>query len=111
MWPVVPVGDSEIDYLDDFLALRVLGQQKVLRLDVAVDDALMVRGGERGTDLGGEMQGHVRGQDAEALDTLAQVLAVYIFHDYEGMVVVCIVDVFDGHDIGVAELAHEDCFR
>ena len=58
-------------------------QQDVLRLDVAVHDALLVRIVERGRDLGGEPHRGLHGQSAFAVQPLPQRFSLDIRHDEE----------------------------
>ena len=50
------LGDAEVEHLD----VAVAAQHHVLGLDVAMDDALFMRGGERGTGLDGDVQATAR---------------------------------------------------
>ena len=56
-WPsaagvVADAGDAEVEHLEDALGR----EEEVLRLDVAVDDALVVRGGEHVEELVAERE-------------------------------------------------------
>ena len=46
--------DAEVDDLDEVGAAVAIGQEHVLGLEIAVDDALVVRGAERARDLRGD---------------------------------------------------------
>ena len=80
----------------------VLGDEDVGRLDVAVDDAARVGGGQAVGDLGGDGQGLGRGQGA-ALDLGPQALAAAEGHGDEHAPVLALADLVDGADVRVVE--------
>ena len=81
--------------------LAGLNEEDVGRLDVAVDDAAGVRGDERVSDLGGDVEdffgGHGAGEDAGA-----ERFALEQLHDEVG-VAVLLADIEDGAYVGVVE--------
>jgi hypothetical protein len=58
------LGEAEVDDLEQVAVGRLLGEDDVRRLEVAVDDALAVRGVERIADLGGDADGAGHGEGA-----------------------------------------------
>ena len=83
--------------------LRVaVPHQHVLRLDVAVDDAVRVRKGKGATDLDGELQGPSHRQGPRAPDQLLQVLALDVLED-DVLHPVRLAPVDDGDDVRVVE--------
>jgi myo-inositol-1(or 4)-monophosphatase len=91
------LGQSEVEHLD----VAVAAQHQVLRLDVAVDDARLVRGRERARGADADVQ-HVGDRHLLAADLLAQRLAVDVLG---GDVVdaVGFADVVDGDDVGMVQ--------
>ncbi len=80
----------------------LLGEQDVGRLQVAVDDAVGVAGGERVGDLGGEERGGDRGERSALPDVPVQVGALDEVHD-EGEDVALDDQVAGAHDVRVGE--------
>ena len=76
--PAPRLGEAEVEHLD----LSVGRQLHVRRLEVAVDDALLVRLFERLGDLPGDDDGLVRRQ-RPALQPLGEVLALRQLHDQD----------------------------
>ena len=72
-------GDAEVGDLHPALA----GHQDVAGLDVAVDEAPVVRGGERAGRLGDEPRRGARRQGAAPPDDRREVLALDELHDDE----------------------------
>ncbi len=70
-------GDPEVDHLD----LAVAADQHVARLDVAMDDAAGMGGGQRTSDGGGDAGGLARWERAVAPKDRREVLAVDVLHD------------------------------
>ena len=87
------------------LRAALLGEQHVLRLDVAMDETLLVREGERPRDLERELDGLPLGQRGLALDQRLQVLALDVLEDDE-LAAVLLTAVDHGHDVGMRELRH-----
>ncbi|GAA3100171.1 hypothetical protein GCM10020254_52010 [Streptomyces goshikiensis] len=93
-----------------------LVEQDVGGLQVAVDHAVGVAGGERVRDLGGQQRRGHRGEGAVLPDVLVQVRAVDQVHD-QGQEVALDHEVARAHDVGVrqaqqdgalAQEAHDD---
>ena len=93
-------GQSEIH--DDHFAALV--HHDVLRLQVAMDHAAVVRRGEPGAQLARRFEGLVGGQAADAQQQVGQVFAVHVFHGDERHAF-DFADVVDAADVGVGDLA------
>ncbi len=91
------VRDAEVGEDD-----TVLGQEHVVRLDVAVDDPRPVRLGQRVEDGGADLGHPLHGHPAPAADGGGQGLPADQLHDDDGGAVV-FHDVMDGDDPRVAE--------
>ncbi|AGW42176.1 two-component system sensor protein [Leifsonia xyli subsp. cynodontis DSM 46306] len=67
-------GDPEVRHPHDIAGagLPRLGEEHIVRLDVAVRDPLLVRGGERVEDLGRHRQGIRRGERLRLAQGVAQ---------------------------------------
>ncbi len=78
------LGHAEVEHLDDARALLALGEEDVGRLDVAVEDAGLVRLGHADARLGGDAQRHVRPQGAQAPEHVLQVLADEVLQHHVG---------------------------
>ena len=98
------LGEAEVEDLHPAVA----GDEDVLGLQVAVDDALVVRGGEAAGDLDGVVDGLARRQRRGA-DARAQRLAFEQLRDDVGRAVVA-ADVVDGEDVRMIERAGRACF-
>ena len=97
------LGDPEVDDLDEVRAAVAVEQEHVLRLEVAVDDALVVGGGERARDLRGDPdRAHRRERRAEP-DRRAERLARHELHHRVGHAVGRGAEVGDVDDVGVAD--------
>ena len=84
---------------------RVPGEEDVLRLDVAVNDAACVRIAERLGHVASDAHRLVDRQVAIALEAVPQRLALDVRHR-EVEQAVRLARVVDGHDPGVGELRH-----
>ena len=82
------VGDDDV---------RIAVEQEVRRLDVAVDDALLVRAIERHSGLGEPLQ-RLSGRDASLPETVVDGAAVEVLHDDVRLLPV-LADVEDGDDV------------
>ncbi len=78
------LGDAEVEQLDDALAVAGLREEEVRRLDVAVDDALVVRALQADAGLRRDAEREVGRERAEALDQLMEILALEVLHHQEG---------------------------
>ena len=83
------------------LRAAVLGQHDVARLQIAVDDARIVRDGQAVGDLAGDLD-HARGLQPLPLDRAVERLTGDELHDDERPAVQ-LADVVDGDDIRVVE--------
>jgi hypothetical protein len=93
--------DPEVGHLRPALGV----DQDVLRLDVAVDEHLGVRGRQRSSDLDRVGHGLADGQPAEPADSLLERLALDVLeHDVRRAVVLAGVD--HGDDVRVREPGH-----
>jgi hypothetical protein len=78
-------GDPEVEQLHERLAVAVVAQEDVLGLDVAVDDAALVRARERLRHVRDDERG-VRGRDAPPLhQELAQIAPLEQLHHDVGL--------------------------
>jgi len=100
---VEAAGEAEVEYLDE----AAIGEHDVGGLEVAVEDAELVRGGEAVGDLdtGGERELQAGGALG---DDLVERLAGDVLHDNVGLVLSaglggCLADVVDGGDVGVVD--------
>ncbi len=91
------LGEAEVKNL----GLAGAGGEEVGGLDVAVDDALGVGGGEGIGDLAAQLQ-HQLGGQGPAGDAVLEDLAFEQLHSDEGLAVV-LVNFMDGADVGVVE--------
>src|SRR5207302_419504 len=80
-------------------------QEHVVRLDVAVDDALVVGVDQRQEQLRPELQARGVGQPALLRQPLAQRLALQVLHDQERAVLGVEAEVVDDDDVRVGELS------
>ena len=97
------VGDGgEAEVHDDEVAALV--HHDVLRLEVAVDDAAVVRGGESGAELARGLQRLVAGQPADAREQRGEIFAVHVFHRDERRAVY-LADVEHAADVGMRNQA------
>ena len=90
-------GQAEVEDLD----AAVAGQEDVLGLQVAVDDAFLVRGGQAEGDLAGDLDGAC-GRKRAVVEPLAQRLALEQLGDGVSEAVDG-AEVVDGQDVGVGE--------
>ena len=72
---------AEVEDLHDRRGADAAGQEDVLRLDVAMDDALVVRGDEAGQDLDHDVGDLVEGEAALARDAVGERGADELLHD------------------------------
>ncbi len=95
---VWPLGQAEVDDLD----LVAGADHQVGRLDVAMDDAVLVGVMQAGEQLGGEVGGSGEIERA-AVDSVGQGFAVVVAHDEDDLAVGELFDVMDAADVGVVE--------
>ena len=93
------LGQAEVEDLD----AAVLGDEDVVRLEIAVDDALVVGRGEALGDLRGVVD-RLAHRQRRASDALAQRLALEQLGDHERRAVVS-AEIVDREDVRVVELA------
>ena len=98
------LGQPEVGQVG--VVLRLLGDQHVGRLDVAVHEAAAVRGVERRRDLPDEPHGALGREPALALDELAQVGALHVAHG-EVEDAVGLAGLVDGDDVRVVDRGRE----
>ena len=79
-------------------------QHDVGGLQVAMEDAALVRGGQPGAQLPRDVGGLVFREAADAAERRREVLAVHVFHR-QVEVTVDLADVVDAADVGVRDLA------
>ena len=99
------LGEAEVD--DLHLVVGPVHQHQVARLDVAVDDAHVVRRREPG----GHVEGHPRRpprRDGAPVHHGAQRLAAYELLHQEPPAVVELGDLVDGDDVGVEDVLARD---
>ena len=92
-------GQSEIG--EQHLAAAV--EHDVGRLQVAMQHALFVRGGESGAELARDLERLVAGQPADAPQQRAQVFAIHVFHREE-VQPFDFAEVVDAADVGMRDL-------
>ena len=80
-------------------------QENVIRLQVAVDDAQLVRGMKPARGLLQNLSDFGHGQRSPPLVPLAQRLAFEVFHGNIGRAVVALAGFVDSNDVGVADAA------
>jgi hypothetical protein len=82
-----PLRDAEVEHLDDLLVMDA-ADEYVGRLQIAVDDALLMGEAERLRDRIDDAAHFDKGQGADASAPNAQILALEQLHDQEGALVV-----------------------
>ena len=91
---VLGAGDAEVHHLD----VAVGQHHDVLRLDVAVDDLVLMRHGERGADLRANLGDLLGVERAVAADAALEVGAAQVLHnDVIGVAV--LAPIVDAHDV------------
>ena len=95
------LDQTEIGQLGD---VAIIGDEDIVRLDVAVDQALFMSTMQPTTDLLDQANRFTFGQRAGAIDPLAKRFAMNVFHDQEWRVAgAAIVDRLD--DVGMVDQA------
>jgi hypothetical protein len=101
------LGDAEVEHLDEVLVVAADDEIDVLGLEVAVDDALLVRRRQRRAALGHDGQ-RVLERQPGATDARRQRLAVEELHDEVDDVLAVLArrlaEVDDVDDVGVADV-------
>ena len=100
-------GAGEAEVGDPDLAAAV--EHDVRRLEIAMDDAAIVRGGEPGADLPRELDRAVLREAADAAEQRREILAVHVFHREE-RVALEFADVVDAADVRVRHLPRHPHF-
>ena len=100
------LGDPEVDDLDEVGVLATENEQ-VLRLDVAMDDALRVRGGEHRCGLRDHAEDPLLAELGLARETLREGLAVEVLHHHERPTVDGGAEVGDRDDVLVVDRRRE----
>ena len=93
------LGDAEIENLD----VSIVGHEKVLGLEIAMDDATLVGSGQAACDLDGVVDGLASGQ-RPALQSFPQRRALEQLADDVGRSIV-LADVVHHQDVGMVEAA------
>ncbi|PCC67600.1 hypothetical protein NAEX_00607 [Nannocystis exedens] len=97
------LGQAEVEDLD-VVGVVVAGEAEAVgRLDVAVDDAVLVRGREGAGDLLADVDDPLPGERPLARDGGGEVLAFEPLHDEEGGAAVGLAEVGDLDDVGVGD--------
>ena len=84
-------------------------EHDVGRLEVAVEDAALVRRGEAGADLARDLEAALLREAADAPEQRREILAVHVLHRQE-RVPVDLADVVDAADVGMRDLARHAHF-
>jgi hypothetical protein len=99
------LGDAEVEDLGHHVAAVVEGEEDVPGLEIAVDDAAVVRLVEAARDERDPRGGLARAEAALALEAVVHALAFEHLHHDVGRAVVGLTHVVDVDDGGVLELA------
>ena len=97
------LGDAEVEHLDEVGAALALDEVDVLRLHVAVDDPVAVRGAQPLRDLHQDRARAVPVHRARLLQPLPEVLAVQVLHRDEHQPLGRLAEVRDVDDVLVAD--------
>ncbi len=100
---IVDLGEAEVGHLH--LAVGV--DEYIGRLDVAVDDAQRMRGGERIADMGGNGVGVLGGESSLTGDHLLNVGAVDVFHHEKELAVPSLAKVEHRDDGRMEQPGHD----
>ena len=100
---LVSLGDAEVEHLHEIWLAAALGQQDVLRLEVAVDDAEIV-GLEEGTADLNEQLVHPLRRDRPALKGMCQIFAPDELHDDKERFVLELAEIVELDRIRVVEI-------
>ena len=103
----VDAGDAEVEDAHVQANAALVEQEDVVRLDVAVDDALAVGVDQGQQHLAAELQARLERQCPLRRQAFAQRLALQILHDQVRAVDRVDAEVVDDDDVRVGELAGE----
>ena len=104
---VSPVDSGQAEVGDPDPAVAV--EHDVGRLQIAMDDAAIVRGGEAGADLPRELDRALLGKPADAAEQRREILAVDVLHRQE-RVAVELADVVDAAHVRMRHLPRHPHF-
>jgi hypothetical protein len=99
------LGEAEVEHLREVAAVGRARDQHVLRLEIAVHDAEVVRFGERAADLVEQRRRARPRQRAVAAHDLAEILAAHVLHD-QVQRALRLPEVEDLHRVRVVEARH-----
>jgi hypothetical protein len=99
------LGDAEVEDLDLVAAVAHVGQEEVLRLEIAVDDARVVGDGHAPTGLQRDVHGARHGQRSHATQQPRAILSRQEFHHQIGRAVSPAAEIDHGHEVGMLEAA------
>src|SRR5262249_9758098 len=95
--------ETEVEDLDRVRIARLADEEEVVRLDVAVDDACLVGGGEPAGSLADDREGDVFGNPALTPQEVAERLAEQELHHDVGRAVGALAQVEDLDDVRVTD--------
>ncbi len=96
------LGDAEVEDLHEAVVAPATDEEDVVGLQIAVDDAAPVRGGQGRGDLGRDVE-HLVGRHRAAADPIGEGLALQVLHHEVGGAVGELPEVADVDDVGVAD--------
>jgi hypothetical protein len=103
---VEELGDAEIEHAREVLAPGALGEDDVVRLEVAVNDAVCVCVGQRRRDLLGDVDGTEGCQRGLARDDVAQADAGDQLHGDEQDAALVLAEVEERHRVRMRQSRH-----
>ena len=98
------LGQPEVQDLDEVRIATPGDQENVFRLEIAVDDAVVVRCAEGVSDLRGDGEGSPLGKDDLSLQAVCQRLTLEVLHDEVEVAGGGVSEIADVHDVFVADL-------
>ena len=101
--PARAARDAEVQHLDEVRLAVARDEEDVLGLEIAVDDAGGVRGGQRAADLDRDLAGPVRVEAALVRQHVGEIDPVEVLHDEVGAAVVGRAEVHHVDDVGMAD--------
>ena len=111
------VREAEVEDLDEVLAAAARGQEDVVALEVAVDDAEVVGARERGAHLLEDVDARARDGIAASRELARERRADEVLHDEVELALLGLADVVDVDDVrvvdavGGARLAQHPCSK